>query len=183
MGGVAKGGIRLGGGRTIVERLIDELAAAGVSEVILLANDPAPYLHLGRPIVPDLHAGIGPLAGIEAALGHFAGAAEAVVLLPCDLPGVTAAEIAALKRAYLAGEGRIVLAETGENFWHPLCSVVHIGMIGEVSSAIAAGEWSVRRLWRRLGAAAVHFAEEDRFFNLNAPADLADWRARHEETR
>ena len=174
-GGAVKGDLDAGGGRTILQRLLAELAAAGIDEVIVSANDPARYASLGRPVVADLRPGLGPLGGIEAVLAHHAGRFNATVLLPCDLPGITAAQIGELAAAFRGGQSRIVVAETGDSFRHPLCSVVHNGLLPDISAALDAGELSVGRLWHKLGAAAVRFDDQTPFFNVNTPQDLANW--------
>ena len=175
-GGAAKGMLDLGGGRTILQRLLDELDAAGVSEVILCAGAAAGYEALARPIVPDVHDDAGPLGGIEAALGYYAGQTDATLVLPCDLPGITAAEIDTLLGAFRRAAARVVVAETGDSFWHPLCAVVHNDILPEVTASIEHGERGVGWLWRKLGALPVRFDDEWALFNVNTPEDLARWR-------
>ena len=177
-GGADKAALDCGDGRTILQRLLVELAAAGVCDVAICANDPARYAGFGLPVLADQPAGRGPLGGIAAALGHFGGRCDATILLACDLPGVGAGAVRRLREAFEAGEARVVVAETGDSFWHPLCSVVHNGILDDVAAAIAQGELGVGRLWRRLGAAPVHFDDEAALFNVNTPEDLATWRAR-----
>lgn len=174
--GIDKGSVDAGDGRTILERTLAELALAGLTEVVICANEPTAYASLGRPIVPDRHPGVGPLGGIEAAMAHYAGRYDGTVLLPCDLPGITAAEIGHLAEAFRAGPAEVVVAATGESFWHPLCAVVHNSLLCEVTAAIGAGLLGAGRLWRRLGGRGVHFAEEAALFNVNTPADLRRWR-------
>lgn len=132
----------------------------------------------------DLRSGAGPLGGIEAALAHYAGRSDATVLLPCDLPGITAAEIARLVAAYRKGPaaGGIVVAETGGFFWHSLCAVVHNGLLSEVSRAIDEARRGVGELWRRLGAVGVRFDDETPLFNVNTPEDMHDWLRRRGST-
>ena len=92
--GIAKGLLPTPQG-TIIERLIAELATAGVNDTIIVANDPQPYAALGKTIIGDLRPRVGPLGGIEAALAHAGEAYDAVLLLPCDLPKIAATEIRA----------------------------------------------------------------------------------------
>lgn len=112
-GGVAKGLLQLPNGESIIARLVRIIGSAGVTEIVICADDPstplgtspAPYEHLGLPIIPD-HAGftkpapIGPLGGIAAALRHFGGRADGVLILPCDMPAITEREIRALMEAF-----------------------------------------------------------------------------------
>ena len=184
--GANKAGLDVGDGRTILEHLVGELAAAGVGDVIVCANDEiaraasAPSL----PAVPDNRPHLGPLSGVEAALAHFAGCGgdgpgelqhDATILLACDMPGVSAAVISALIDAFRGGTSRIVVAETADFSWQPLCSVVHNGILADVRAALDAGRLGVQRLWRELGAVGVRFADDRAFFNVNTPEDMARW--------
>jgi len=182
-GGEDKASLDCGDGRTIVRRLLDELAAAGLEEVVICADERRRYEALGAAVVADLRRGAGPLGGIEAALAHYHGRADGVVLLPCDLPAISAGEILALMDAFRAGRGRIVVARTSDSLRHPLCAVVPGGLLPEVTAALDAGELGVGELWRKLGAAEVPFEDEAPFFNVNAPGDMAAWRERNRPCR
>jgi len=175
-GGRPKGLLPLAGGETLLARTIGELRAAGLDDIVVIANDRKTYARFGHPVVPDLRPGLGPLGGIEAALNHLAPRCDGVLLLPCDLPGITAAEIAALRRAFLSVPAPVVMAETERQRCHPLCAVVDVSIGHAVSQAIDAGRRSPYRLWLALGAALVHFQQAAPFFNLNTPEDLARWR-------
>ena len=177
LGGMAKGALEEGG-VPIIERLIAELGRAGIEEVIIAANDPNPYRGYGRKIVADLRRDIGPLGGIEAALSYLKDRCDAVAFLPCDVPGITAAEIQVLIESFLAAGAPAVFAASGKNFWHPLCAVVHNGLLGGITAAIDGGERSVKEAWKRLGGLPVHFANEAAFFNINTPEDLEGWQTR-----
>jgi len=175
-GGRAKGFIKAGGS-TIVEKLVAELAQAGACEIAIVANDRRAYERFGLVVMNDMRRRIGPLGGIETALIHYKDRYEAVLFLPCDVPGITATEIVALKSAFASRSATIITAETGDFFWHPLCSIVHTGLAERITAAIDQGTRSVRALWRELGAAAVHFDDPRPFFNVNTPEDLARWQA------
>jgi molybdopterin-guanine dinucleotide biosynthesis protein A len=175
MGGVAKGMLRDDGGITIVQRLLDQINAAGITEVVISANDPSAYAEMKAPIVADRHADIGPLGGIEAVLSNLAPLCDCVLLLPCDLPNITADEILRLVRAFEESPGRVVFAHTAEGD-HPLCAIVPATVLPSVSAAIAAGEYGVGRLWRSLDAIPVEIDDESRMLNLNSPDDVRLWR-------
>ena len=180
MDGIAKGMLEIPDGRSAIQRLIDELARADVDEVIIAANDPGPYRHLGRQIVPDIRADLGPLGGIEAALAWSARPPkrfDAVAFLPCDLPAITASEISALIAGFKAGEAQIFVAETGKDFSEALCCVVHNDVLPDISARIDRGQRGVQKAWRSMAAAAVHFDDEAPFANINTPDDLDQWKA------
>jgi molybdopterin-guanine dinucleotide biosynthesis protein A len=204
-GGTNKAALDLGDGRTLLEHISGELSAAGVGEVIVCANAQAAQAARagGLKAVPDRREHLGPLAGIEAALAHYAGLSgeqavepqggeltvepqggeltvepryDATVLLACDMPGITASEISALIDAFRQAQAAIVVAEMPDFSWQPLCSVVHNGILADVRAALDAGQLGVQRLWRRLGAVSVRFADDRPFFNVNTPEDMARWR-------
>ena len=58
LGGVAKPFLNVGG-RTIAERQLALLRAAGFARVFVVANDPAPWAALAVEVVPDRVAGRG----------------------------------------------------------------------------------------------------------------------------
>jgi molybdopterin-guanine dinucleotide biosynthesis protein A len=182
-GGRPKGLLEIAPGLSILHHEIDQLRDAGLEDIILVANQPEPYLHLGLPVVPDLRPGRGPLAGIEAALTYYSNSHEATLFLPCDLPAIAAGEIARLRDSFLSAQVRLVVAVTGLSFVQPLCSVVHNGLLPAVTAALEEGEGSPGRLWRRWEARAVRFEDPAPFFNVNSPEDLAEWLARREENR
>jgi molybdopterin-guanine dinucleotide biosynthesis protein A len=175
LGGIRKGLLPTATDGPLVQRLMGQLAAAGIGAVILAGGDAQAYAPFARTIVADLHPGSGPLGGVEAALSHLAPRYDAVLLLPCDLPNISAEEITVLLRAHAQAPDRVVMAETAECS-HPLCAVVPIAALAEVSAAVAAGRYGVGRLWRTLGAVAVRIHDCSRLVNINTPADLDRWR-------
>jgi len=176
MGGAAKGALEVTVGVTIIERLISELNSAGISEIIISANDPTPYADLGKEIVKDIRTGVGPLAGIEAVLAYYANRAAGVMVLPCDLPRITANEISALVSAFKPDDDSILFARTANGHNHQLCGVINMSVKERLSADIDTGERKVITEWRRLGARSVSFADESAFININTPTDLEQWR-------
>jgi len=179
-GGQPKGLLRLGDGRTIIEREVAELRAAGVEDIVIVANEAPPYERCGETVIRDLRPGMGPLGGIEAALAWSRGRCDSVVFLPCDLPGMTAKEIAGLASAFAGTSELVAVAVTEASFWQPLCAVVHNAALPRVSRALDEGRRAVREVWQELGAAEVRFDDPAPFFNVNSPEDLARWRAQAE---
>ena len=171
--GIHKALLEIEPGVTMLKKIAGELASCGAGEIIVLANDPKPYGKFGFQIVPDVTPGIGPLAGIEAGLSYYRGRHDAVLFVPCDMPGITAVELSALVRAFRESGKPVIYAETGDFFAHPLCAVVHIGSLDAVSDDIRRGVRKVSDVWRELGAAAVHFDDPAPFVNVNTPEDVA----------
>jgi molybdopterin-guanine dinucleotide biosynthesis protein A len=175
IGGIAKGTLKVGGGVSIVERLINEMNDAGVSDIVIVANDPKPYQDYGVKIIADIREGIGPIGGIEAGLVHFAGQSDAVMFVPCDLPQISATQLSVLKQTFIENNVPVVFAATNEFFWHPLCAVVHNDLVKQVSSAIDCGERKIRKIWEQVKAVRVLFENESDFFNVNSLEDVNQW--------
>jgi len=184
MGTPHKGLLARADGRTILSHLVAEMFAAGAADVVLVANDPAPYARLGLAVIGDSRTGMGPLGGVEAALEHLAaGAGDAALILPCDLPGITRAQIARLLEAYGRNPGGVKFAaEADGGRLHPLCCVAGVDVLPAVRLALDEGRRGAAELWRRLGSEAVLFADADAFRNVNTPQELADWQERNRKT-
>lgn len=166
MGSPHKAAIRLGDGSTPSERLATALHGAGCAPVVIVSNDSSPYFGMGLCVVADRRTGLGPLAGIEAAL--MALAPLPVCVVAGDMPKLGAED---LRRLLNAWDGRLAVAWTDR--MQPLCAVVAADLVGEVSAALDRGEHGVYRLWERLGAVPVRFADAETFTDLDTPEDLA----------
>lgn len=175
--GIPKGALTLEDGGSILDRLLAAMRDAGIRSPRVIANDPEPYREFGCPIVPDVRPGCGPLGGIESALRDLRPPEDAVLVLPCDLPGLSAREIDGLLSAYAASPMGLVYAVTTGGR-HPLCAVVHGRHGRAIAAALDRGAWSVGRLWAEIGAEPVAFRDEASFFNVNEPGDLAQWQER-----
>lgn len=90
MGGCPKPFLVVGGER-IIDRQLAVLRPL-FAEILLVANEPAPFAGLGLPVVPDPVRDRGPLAGILGALE--AARAARVVVVACDMPYLSAAALA-----------------------------------------------------------------------------------------
>jgi molybdopterin-guanine dinucleotide biosynthesis protein A len=131
------------------------------------------YDNVGVPVIPDLTRGVGPLGGIEAALHYFREKADAVLFLPCDMPAITASEVRRLCGAFVEGDGAVVVAETANEVWHPVCCVVPTRMEDRISRAVHSGHLGMKRLWKELGCTLVVFENTERFVNINSPEEYA----------
>jgi molybdopterin-guanine dinucleotide biosynthesis protein A len=175
LGGIAKGAIEVCSGVCIIERLIKELYAADINDIVIVANDSRPYRNCGVKIIPDIRTGCGPIGGVEAALVHFEGRCDAVMFVPCDMPNISYKELLALKEAFIETHKPVVFAKTTEFFWHPLCAVVHIGLKSTISAAIDSGQRTFRDLWYQMNAESVLFSGTEAFVNINDFADMENW--------
>lgn len=183
MGGVPKGTLRYHGGPSVLGHLLTQTENAGIDETVIVANEPHVYGYLPCEIIADRRQNMGPMAGIEAALQHFGDRCDAVLFLPCDLPEISANEIAALTDAFERSDAAVVFAETGDGHRHHLCAVVGTSLRARVSAAIDAGKLRVGALWDRLGGTAIISDNVNAFVNLNTPDDVDNWRVRRKASR
>ena len=166
-----KGGL-LVNGRTILERQLEILRPL-TDDLMLVGGRPESAV-AGTRTVPDLHPGLGPLAGLEAALG--AARDDLVIVLACDLPCVTGPFLEHLLE--LAPDVDAVVPHTNRGY-HPLCAVYHRRCLEAVRRQLADGELALRGLLDGLRVARVlpetlgRFGGERRLLaNVNTPADL-----------
>ncbi len=164
-------------GRPLIQRVIERVRPAA-AEILLIANDPAPYAFLGLPTLADLSPGSGPLGGLQTALA--ASAHPFVASVACDMPFVSASLLLAELDLLRTTQADVVIPETSHGF-EPLHAVYRRETcLPWVESALQAGEL---RLTAWLGHAKVRVLRpeewavfdplERAFININTPADLA----------
>ncbi|MGC1504165.1 MAG: molybdenum cofactor guanylyltransferase MobA [Sulfitobacter sp.] len=178
MGGGDKGLLRLGG-QTLLDHVMDRLAPQ-VAEVALNANgDPARFSAFDLPVLADSIDGFaGPLAGVLAGLDWAAmrggetivTAAADTPFFPCDL----------VPQLLLQSEGMthpLVLAATPDakrgTARHPTFGLWPVALRDDLRAALKGGLRKVV-LWTEThdGREAL-FPQEQAFFNVNTPEDLA----------
>jgi len=168
MGGGDKA-MRLVGGRTVLDRLLDRLAPQ-VERVIINANgDPSRFAPL--PVVADTVPGHpGPLAGVLAGLDWAAAhAVPWIVTVPGDSPFIPADLVERLRDAL--GDARLACAASGGRM-HPVVALWPTALQHELRAALEGGLRKVGAF--TAGAAVVEWPAEpiDPFFNVNTPEDL-----------
>ena len=177
MGGGDKA-LRLLGGRSILERVVDR-ARPQVGALALNANgDPGRFAATGLPVVPDSVEGFpGPLAGVLAGLewarGHDPACAY-VASFACDAPFLPGDLVDRLWRA-IEGEGAEIASARSAGREHPVFALWPVARAEELRSAVE-GE-GVRKVdvWTaRYRLAHAEFPAEpvDPFFNVNRPEDI-----------
>ena len=174
-GNIAKGLIEIEPGLTIIEHIAAQMKKAGVGEIVLSVIDTLPYQNLGFEMVTDKNCQIGPIGGIEALLGFFSGSCDAVLILPCDLPNITAVEIKKLIDMFSTAGPKVVVPRTAPGHFHPLCAVVSGEMKKTVTEAIKAGERKIMNIWRQNDVRIIDFKNERTFYNINTRSDLVRW--------
>jgi molybdopterin-guanine dinucleotide biosynthesis protein A len=172
LGGVPKGLLRLDG-ETLAARAV-ALFRELFGEVLVVANDPAPYLDLGVRTVADAIPGKGAPGGLHAALA--ASRTPWVFAAGCDMPFLSADAIRFLWGR--RGEAPAVLVEWERGleglhaFWSTACRPLVERMLRE-------GEPSLRGIAEAAGARVVPAAvwrlvdpQGRAFENANRPDDL-----------
>lgn len=164
------------GGITLLERTASLLREAGAHPIVVVGGVDR---RIGWTHVPDEHPGEGPLGGILSALAAVAPdhqgvpdaapvAATAVVVVACDLPGLTAQLLRTLVEGL--GDHDVAMAWTGRP--EPLCAAWSTRCAPALRAAFAAGERSPAAAVR--GFDVVHVTVDAALLaNVNTPSDLA----------
>ena len=156
MGGVDKSLVVLEG-RTLLERVVDRLRAAGLRSRAQRQWRPVRFSALRLTVVPDETGDrAGPLAGILAALDHAAALPqplEWVVSAPCDTPFLPSDLVDRLHAARLAASASGAFAIAGSRR-HPATALWAVARRGEMRSALSDGlrrvdAWPSASPWRR----------------------------------
>lgn len=178
MGGGDKGLLRLGG-QTLLTRVVNRLMPQ-VADIALNANgDPVRFADFEIPVLPDsIHGFVGPLAGVLAGLDWAATqGAETIVTAAADTPFFPPDLVPQL---LLAGEGMahpLVLAATLDpergKARHPTFGLWPVALRDDLRAALTDGLRKVVLWTDRHDGRIAMFPQEDAFFNVNTPADLA----------
>ena len=184
MGGGDKGRLSLGQG-TILSSVIARLAPQAGPLALNANDDPARFADLGLPVLPDpVTKRPGPLAGVLAAMRWAEGmGADVVVTAAADTPFLPADLV---PRLLLAAESApIALAATPDpergRVRHPVFGLWPARLADALEAALAEGVRKVVVFADAHGVADALFPDEDAFFNVNTPEDLA--RAREMASR
>jgi molybdenum cofactor guanylyltransferase len=159
------------------EHLLVEDVAARVREAagnVVLVGRPERYGGLGLECLPDLRAGLGPLAGIEAALE--AGRAELNLIAACDMPGVETGWLRQLMRRAEETDALCVVARDAKGIVHPLCAVYRSGCLAVVQRALDEGRRRAQDVIRELRADFVDIGAV--LENVNTPQEWTTWQRR-----
>lgn len=160
-------------GETILDRQLTILSS--VATDILVIGGPANVARAAVRYVADIVPGCGPLGGLHAALTAAKG--DAVLLLACDMPYVTAPFVAHLFA--LARDADVVVPHT-ERGYHPLCAVYSRACLEPVARRLADGRLKMIDLFADVRVRLVMSEDIDRFgnrhrllANVNTPAEYA----------
>lgn len=178
MGGGDKG-LRMVGGRRLIDHVIDRLGPQCGAMAINANGDPARLSEFGLPVVADSLADHpGPLAGVLAGLDWAAGqGATAIVTAAADTPFFPKDLVARLMAS--AGPSGLCLAaspdETGRMQRHPTFGLWPVALRDDLRAALTAGLRKIV-IWtdgHGAGQAVFDSTPFDPFFNVNTPEDIA----------
>lgn len=160
--------------RPIIKRQIEELSKA-FDPVLVVCNQPELYAGLGVQLVQDQYPGYGPLAGIHAGLKGAPG--DAVFVVPCDLPFVTA-ELGAQMLERLGSADGLVLTSDGK--LEPLCAVYRKSCLPVIEEYLVKKRLKVIDFYPMVNILLLPAEElvlgrpvEQVLFNINTPDDFA----------
>ncbi len=176
MGGGDKGMLMLGG-QTLLSRVIDRLEPQ-VGGLALNANgDAARFSEFGLPVISDSIADYpGPLAGVLAGLDWAAAmGADHIVTAAADTPFFPRDLAHRLIRAAARANTPIALAGTqegGKSTRHPTFGLWPVALRHDLRSALNGGLRKVV-MWTDAHGAATTAFDDNAFFNINTPEDLA----------
>lgn len=162
------------GGRPLIETVLERVAGLG-DELILIANKPAAYAHLGLPTFPDIIPGCGPLGGIYTAVTH-ARYPHALVVA-CDMPWLNPD---LLRYMISLRETADLIVPRWEKFPEPLHAIYSKACLPPIQESLAAGRFKITGFY---GQVRVRFVERPEiarwdengrsFTNVNTPEELA----------
>ena len=159
-------------GRTIIARLADEIRTAGIADIYLSTDEPEQYSSIGLPAIADRFPGCGPLAGIHAAL--VTTGVDAILVLPCDLPGLTSVEIGIIIDFAEKNPVPVVFVKTPSQE-HPLCSVVRSDLLEKLEKTLYEDKTAALRFLKSVEHGTIFFEDDRPFTNINTPDDLREW--------
>jgi len=169
------------GGKPLGKILLERLRRI-CPEVLIVANDSAPFVNWGAPVVPDRFPGQGPLAGLHAGLSAAGGQMRGILAVACDLPFFSV-EFG----SYLTGElpGYDAVIPRRGPYLEPLCAAYGVSALGAMEDQLNGSQPKVAAVLPYLR---VRYIEEDErrgfgpdqvlFLNINSPADLRAARAK-----
>ncbi len=178
MGGVAKANLRVGDGRTILERTLECCARAssalGAPAPVWLVGESSAYAAHQLQCISDEPAGVGPIGGLRAFLRALP-AASAGVVLAGDLPLLSPALLVRLQRETL--EAAALAPRDAEGRWQPLFARYRAArVLPQIDAALAAGKTSLQHLLTSLGAEAcvlsLSEAEQRSLHDWDRPGDM-----------
>jgi molybdenum cofactor guanylyltransferase len=157
-------------GRPMLAHVASQLQQVA-SEVIIVADRPGKYDHLGFVTIGDLNPGKGPLGALQTALHHASGSDAWLLLTSCDLAGIRGRWIEQLIEQHRPGDRAIAFHH--DQRWEPLLALYHASLAEEVDRRIATDDLA---MWCFLDACGARRASRPTDWQgqiqINTPEDL-----------
>jgi molybdopterin-guanine dinucleotide biosynthesis protein A len=172
--------MRLIGGRTILDHVIERLAPQCDALLLNANGDPARFASFGLPVVADsIEDYPGPLAGVLAGLDWAAANRPEIrwiVTAAGDCPFLPRDLVARLHRARMTQNADLAVAASGDQA-HPVIGLWRVDLRDELRHALA--DEGIRKIDRwtaryRLATSSWLAEPVDPFFNANRVEDLAE---------
>ncbi len=156
-------------GVPMVVRVATALTQAGCRPVTAIGGDRAHLESLGVSVIDDAWPGEGPVGGVFTALST-AGTADAVVVVACDMPYLSAATVRSMIDALAASPGAEAAVAASERS-QPLCAVWRRSACSSLLDALERGERRLHAVLSELVTVSVEVNLQD-LTNVNTPDDL-----------
>ncbi len=162
-------------GAVLLDHVLARLQVQAGPIAINANGDPARFDRFGKPVLADsVTDHPGPLAGVLAGLDWAAGLeAQAIIAVAADTPFFPTDLVARLR----APGAPLVLAATtdaGGKLWrHPTFGIWPVALRDDLRAALLDGMRKVVQWTDRHDGQLAEFPDEDAFFNVNTPEDLA----------
>jgi molybdopterin-guanine dinucleotide biosynthesis protein A len=164
------------GRRPIIERVIERVRSLA-DELVIVANTPAEYAHLGLPVFTDLLPGKGPLGGLYTAISQTRG--DYTLAVSCDQPFLNPELL-----RFLLDRARgydVVVPLNREGYPQSMHAVYGKGCLDPIRWCLDLDRLKVISFYADVRVCTVTGEEIDRFdperltfFNVNTPDDLAE---------
>ena len=158
------------GGRPLALTAASALRTAGAAEVLAIGGDTDALRGLGLDARADDHPGEGPLGGILTALRLAAH--DPLVVLACDMPGITGTTVSALVAALAADPDAALAAATEGGRVQALTAAYRASVRPTLAEAFASGERAVRRAIAPLRVVLVDGLLAASLADVDRPEDL-----------
>jgi molybdopterin-guanine dinucleotide biosynthesis protein A len=173
MGGEPKALLELGG-RRIIERVVDALAAV-LPELLVVTNTPDAYAFLRLPMTPDAVPDSGSLGGIYSGLRAAPG--DAIFTVACDMPFLSTDAIRLVVDR--VADGDVVIPRAGGQL-ETLHAVYGRRCLAPMEARIRAGRLKITGFFPDVRVVEIDEADVERvadpalvFMNVNTPEELA----------
>ena len=165
------------GGTLNISRIADELQKA-TNEVLIITNSPEDYRFLQLPLIPDIHEGLGPMAGLQA--GMSSSQTDLHFLTACDMPFIQAETAKEILGFYIPEIDAVIPEINGR--LQPLFAVYHKRCLPVLSDCLLKKELKMTRFLEKIRVKVIketdfksYHQDPERFshlfFNMNTMED------------